>query len=151
MSAELAEGVDDTTDITMGQGNNEDGDTGKIEDATTTTAATKIEDSEGGNDGGGDEVVVPDPTSGKGETVVEKAKGGADAGAVDDGDDPNDDDDGRDSDFEGPIVGKTGQVASGTPSGGGNKLLKELDDEAPKTFPQVVRYSLYCFQHYVMP
>ena len=94
---------------------------------------------EGVNDDG---ETVPDPTSAKVE-AEEKAK--ADDASIGDNEegDKSKDDDGRDSLSDEPIAVKSDPTQSGnSASGSGNKLLKELDDEAPKTFPQVVSGSL---------
>jgi hypothetical protein len=97
---------------------------------------------------------VPDPTASKGgteEQATAKSDGVVPAASNGDGDNSNAKDGGQQDamyDEEDPMSDKTDHVAvsggtvqspSGSPpSGSGNKLLKELDDEAPKTFPQVV-------------
>lgn len=86
---------------------------------------------DGANDGGES---VPDPTAAKVGTE-DKTKTDDDPGEGNEDGDKSKEDDGGDSVSEDPLEhGPPGTIAPG----GGNKLLKELDDEAPKTFPQVV-------------
>jgi hypothetical protein len=108
-----------------------------------------------GAPGADDGAIVPDPTASLKEEE-NKAKGDTNSAAVDDdvdnadGDDdddddedPNDDDGREDSMFEETIAEKADEAAV---SGSSNKLRKELDDEAPKTFPQTVSHLLFCFR-----